>query len=407
LTFLSLGFGWAGSRQAANTALPTSTDDATMKKSAGETTMRPTQSTGTASAVKGSPSKYAPKIEVALLAAEMGAALPAATSAEMRLYFRELFNLPPHLADALWLLLQQQGCGTLSARTLLPPSAAEWLTLLGQGQAGYLLTLEGLQGFTHQQLTEALQKLSGLLQTNQGVMQKGMGKELQVLFELVQRQLSQTQASPLQGLSTLLGMYLPNLDPFKAPDALTCLWLPWQGQVPQVAGQAIVPLSQGKGKGEQETTPSDEQQLVVYLTTAHLGRFRLALRLVPSPTGGSGAQHCSIVCQHETQRFSKEVHRPKLVSQLKEKLPKSLWPSFTLQWATLAPPEANQGGLVPVAGSAMDPWQRQRQHETTKAVSPTQGVDALLILYAQYVSDTLLYLDEREGLRQQRQDKNN
>jgi hypothetical protein len=55
----------------------------------------------------------------------------------------------------------------------------------------------------------------------------------------------------------------------------------------------------------------------------------------------------------------------------------------------------------------MDPWQRQRQHETTKAVSPTQGVDALLILYAQYVSDTLLYLDEREGLRQQRQDKNN
>jgi hypothetical protein len=378
-----------------------------MKQTSGDTDLRPVQATGSASPIKGTPSKFAPKIEIALLVADMDAALPVATSAEIRLYFRELFNLPPHLADALWMLLQQQVSSSISARLMLPPSATEWLALLGQGQAGHILTLEGIQGFTHQQLTEAMQKLSNLLQTNKGVMQKGMGKELQLLFELVQRQLAHSQASPLQGLSTLLGMYLPQLDPFKAPDALTCLWLPWQGQVPHVANQPIVPLSQGKGNGQPEVTPTNEQQLVVYLNTTSLGRFRLALRLIPSPTGGSGVQHCSIVCQHEAQLFSKEVHRPKLVSQLKDKLPKSLWPSFTLQWATLAPPEASQGGLVPVAGSAMDPWQRQRQFETTKAVSPTMGVDALLVLYAQYVSDTLLHLNEREELRQQRKEKSN
>lgn len=375
-----------------------------MNNSLNDGNLRVTQSTGTASPVRGTPSKFAIKIDIPVAFADVTVAMPVATSAEIKLYFRQLFNLPPQLADILWLLLQQQAANNSQTTLIMPPSVAEWLSLLGQGQAGYLLTLEGLQVFTYQQLNDALQKLSGMLQANQGVMQKGMGQEWQVLLELVQRQLTQTQLSPLHGLSTLLSLYLPQIDPFRVPDDLTCLWLPWQGQVLQLAGQPIVPISQGKGQGQQEKPPTHEQ-LVIYLTTAHLGRFRLALRLLPSPLGGSGSQHCGIFCQHEAQRFGKEESRLKLLVQFKEKLPKSLGSCFSLQWGVLASSEPNEGVLAPTANNAEDHWQRQRQAETTKAISPSQGVDALLLLYGQYLCETLLDLDQREGLQQQRQNK--
>jgi hypothetical protein len=367
-------------------------------KAVSRTGAAPTKPTGLAT--------VGPPLEKIVQTAEIGLALNLVSTAELRQQFRLLFQLPPHMADLLFLLLEVQA-RQRPGRYPLPPNAEAWLAELASPQLPRVLGLDMVQGLTLAQLSQAIEKMSRMLLNNQSVMQRGMGSDMQHLFELVQWLQNRTLQAPITSVDTLLTLYCPKLDPFHGHERLGVLWLPWQGQQPPAAAQPIVPLSQGKGDG-QAADPDDStppaQQWVIYLQTYHLGRFRVSFALVPRVAGQAGAGYqCAVICQHEPERFNKEEHRPQLLEAVKEALPKSLWPTLALQWATMPGGPLTSAAERPLAASAQgDAWQQQRYGDANKANVPTQGVDALIMIHAQAFTTAILNLDERLGVREQR-----
>jgi hypothetical protein len=239
------------------------------------------------------------------------------------------------------------------------------------------LSLELLQQFLKQHLQNGQKKASEFLlmpsTTGQQIQHPGMNDALQRMAAL-DHQLSH---SPQESLKTLVNLYLPVGNPGIYP--------PVQFQFRQEPADS--------GNSEKTTaggSASSESQLVMYLKTVVLGRFRISL--------SQDVSHSLLIeteCDALVQPYKNVIEAGVAKEKPAKQIPKWLW------YVRKALPSSTEQASCTTASESTDTLPAEEKKPSVLCAPPA-GVSIVVVETAHRVATVILALDTRLVLHQQR-----